>query len=56
MIGTCILCLSRSKMTAEHVFPDAIGGGLELPALCAACNSFLGTQVDVLLTDDPSSR
>ena len=51
----CIFCLldrADDQFTIEHVFPDAIGGTLELHnSVCKDCNSFLGSNVDVCLTD-----
>lgn len=51
----CIFCLldkSATEFTSEHVFPEAIGGSFELEnCVCRSCNSFLGSNVDVYLTD-----
>lgn len=50
----CIICLtekSDQEMSREHVFPDSIGGSLTNRRVCKACNSYLGSKVDVHLTD-----
>ena len=47
----CIFCLNEREPSAEHVFPDAIGGTLIIDRLCKPCNDWLGANVDVLLTD-----
>jgi hypothetical protein len=47
----CIFCLKERDPTAEHVFPDAIGGTLTIDRVCEPCNSWLGTNVDAYLTD-----
>jgi len=51
----CIFCLLENpieEFTSEHVFPEAIGGSLVLKdCVCKACNSFLGSNIDIHLTD-----
>jgi hypothetical protein len=53
----CIFCARRSDevgFSREHVVPATIGGNLCLrDAVCVACNSFLGSEVDVTLLSDP---
>lgn len=54
-VQRCIFCLSDllcGDHPPEHVFPDAIGGALQIRSVCGACNSFIGTQVDSSLVDD----
>jgi hypothetical protein len=50
----CFFCLEEKEPSIEHVFPGAIGGTLKTNRVCTACNSFLGQQVDVRLTDHPA--
>jgi hypothetical protein len=47
----CIFCLEEREPSVEHVFPDAIGGTLVIDRVCKTCNDWLGSNVDVLLTD-----
>lgn len=47
----CIFCLQEREPSVEHVYPDAIGGTLIIDRVCKPCNDWLGTNVDVLLTD-----
>lgn len=50
----CIFCLARkgdAEFCEEHIFPDSIGGTLVIWSVCKACNSKLGHDVDVYLTD-----
>jgi HNH endonuclease len=49
----CFFCLEENDRSIEHVFPAAIGGTLKTNRVCTACNSFLGQEVDVRLTDHP---
>jgi hypothetical protein len=49
---TCIFCLAPdAKPSAEHVFPESIGGSLEILDVCSVCNSWLGANVDVHLVE-----
>ena len=41
------------RQTDEHIFPTAIGGTLILRDVCKDCNDYLGSNVDVRLTDHP---
>ena len=50
----CFFCLEEKAPSDEHVFPAAIGGTLKTNRVCTACNSFLGKEVDVRLTDHPA--
>jgi hypothetical protein len=50
----CFFCLEEKAPSLEHVFPEAIGGTLETERVCTNCNSFLGKEVDVRLTDHPA--
>ena len=50
----CFFCLEERPSSVEHVFPEAIGGTLTIDRVCTPCNSFLGTNVDVRLTDHPN--
>ncbi|HQO21232.1 MAG TPA: HNH endonuclease [Acidobacteriota bacterium] len=45
-IGKCIFCLENKELTKEHIVPDSIGGGLEIEAVCADCNSTIGTKAE----------
>jgi len=48
----CIICKGEfESLSAEHIFPDAIGGSLVVNNVCKSCNSRLGDEVDILLTD-----
>ena len=51
----CMFCLSpfgeRKVRSVEHVVPQALGGRLTTSDLCKECNSYLGAEVDVTLTD-----
>jgi HNH endonuclease len=48
----CILCLqTKVDFPPEHVFPEAIGGALEIDRVCSDCNHWLGSNVDAHLTD-----
>jgi len=49
----CFFCLEEREPTAEHVFPDAIGGTLTTARVCKPCNEFLGAKVDARLADHP---
>jgi hypothetical protein len=47
MIDFCVLCLSNEyPLTVEHIFPEAIGGRIQFPILCAKCNSDVGRKID----------
>lgn len=51
---TCVLCLrqlAEGERTAEHVFPEAIGGVVVLNDMCKPCNDRLGRTVDAALVD-----
>jgi hypothetical protein len=48
----CIMCMTEAPSSREHVFPEKIGGRLEIDRVCSGCNSTLGTTIDVALTDD----
>ena len=50
----CFFCLKEKEPSLEHVFPEAIGGTLTTDRLCRVCNSTLGSEVDVRLTDHPA--
>ena len=50
----CFFCLEEKEPSIEHVFPAAIGGTLKTNRVCTACNSLLGQEVDVRLTDHPA--
>ena len=39
---TCILCLTESDLTVEHVIPASLGGKLTSRILCKGCNDRLG--------------
>ena len=50
----CVICaetVDGASRSAEHVFPEAIGGTLRYHDLCKACNDTLGSSADVALTD-----
>jgi|WetSurMetagenome_2_1015567.scaffolds.fasta_scaffold01024_6 hypothetical protein len=51
----CIFCMLEKRtgeFTVEHAFPEAIGGSFKLKdCVCKDCNSTLGSDVDVHLTD-----
>jgi hypothetical protein len=47
----CIFCLNEREPSVEHVFPDAIGGTWTTDRVCKPCNDWLGSNVDVELTD-----
>jgi hypothetical protein len=50
----CIFCKKERKedeFSSEHVFPESIGGSLQINTVCRACNSILGSDVDSKLTD-----
>jgi hypothetical protein len=49
----CFFCLQEKDPSDEHVFPEAIGGTLRTKRVCGNCNSFLGHEVDPLVTDHP---
>lgn len=52
---TCIFCYRSSsevELTAEHVFPEALGGQLVVRSVCKGCNDQLGSHVDSGLTED----
>lgn len=51
---TCVLCLRQlpdGERTAEHVFPEAIGGVVVLNDMCKPCNDRLGAGVDAALVN-----
>jgi hypothetical protein len=50
----CFFCLEEKEPSIEHVFPGAIGGTITTDRVCEPCNSFLGKEVDVRLTDHPA--
>jgi hypothetical protein len=50
----CIFCLNEREPSAEHVFPDAIGGTLVIDRVCKPCNDWLGANADARLTDHMS--
>lgn len=43
-------------MTDEHVIPEALGGRLVFPFLCANCNSALGHRAEAAVRADPTIR
>ena len=50
----CIICKeekSRDKFSREHVFPESIGGPLEIDSVCRDCNIMLGHEVDSKMTN-----
>ena len=44
--GKCIFCLEEKELTKEHIVPESIGGSLEIEAVCADCNSTIGTKAE----------
>lgn len=44
--GPCVWCGSEVGLTREHVFPAALGGTLEVKAVCGSCNSKFGSEID----------
>jgi len=38
--------MSDQSLTAEHLFPEAIGGRIKARILCQSCNSRLGRYID----------
>jgi hypothetical protein len=49
----CIFCLKEKSASEEHVFPEAIGGGLVIDRVCRDCNSDLGTTADARVSNHP---
>lgn len=54
----CILCIGKNPitdhnpLTDEHIFPEAIGGDMIFEkSLCKHCNSSLGSNIDIHLTE-----
>ena len=43
---TCFACKKNSKLTDEHIIPQAIGGKLKIKIYCEACNSEFGSSID----------
>lgn len=52
----CIICLEPGELSLEHVFPDALHGGLASKFLCCDCNSFFGHTIDSAAKSDPAIR
>lgn len=46
MGNSCIFCLTNSDLTKEHIIPDSLGGSLVINAVCKACNSKIGSDID----------
>lgn len=44
--GMCFACMKNSKLTIEHIIPQAIGGRLKAKIYCKKCNSEFGSQLD----------
>ncbi len=42
----CIFCEETKEGTAEHIFPQSIGGTRIIEEVCKDCNSKLGSDVD----------
>lgn len=48
----CIICHSDNvEASDEHVISEALGGAFHIFNVCKACNSNLGTKVDIKLVD-----
>lgn len=47
----CFFCLELRPSSLEHIFSKAIGGTLTTNRVCKPCNDWLGSEVDVLVTD-----
>lgn len=47
----CVMCLEEKAPSREHIFPAAIGGRIIFYRVCKECNSWLGGNVDDLLTE-----
>lgn len=52
----CVYCEAPAPLSAEHVVPDALGGSWVLYCVCKRCNSRLGHQVDVGLSENFLAR
>ena len=52
----CIICLEPGELSLEHVFPNALHGGLASRFLCRDCNSFFGHTIDAAAKNDPAIR
>jgi hypothetical protein len=39
----CIICKQEKELTSEHIFPEFMGGGLEVSNVCKCCNGRMGT-------------
>lgn len=50
----CILCLSETALSNEHLIPEALGGKLTSEFLCRSCNSKLGRNLEANAKSDPS--
>jgi hypothetical protein len=48
----CIICKSEKELTSEHVFPEFMGGGLEVRNVCKTCNSNMGTGFEQRLSSN----
>ena len=53
MITKCIFCLNDKSSSAEHVFPESIGGTLLIHEVCHECNSLLSKVADSPFADCP---
>src|SRR6185312_3543116 len=47
----CLEDKEDSEFNEEHIFPESIGGTLVIDSVCIGCNSRLGHEIDVHLTD-----
>lgn len=47
----CIICREEKEGSDEHIIPDSLGGAIHCYNVCKECNSLLGTNIDVYLTD-----
>lgn len=52
----CIVCLERSPLSDEHIFPESILGRLVCKFLCINCNSKIGSRIDSDIVRDSRVR
>lgn len=45
----CIFCNASENFSEEHIIPESLGGSIVIRNVCRACNSVLGSEVDVEL-------